>query len=175
MTRNDTKWHEMLSVFEKAQSNLKKRKVAVCYQTFNPFHEMGEPPQHLRQKRPLDDVPGSFASNRLYLTHNNERCLHRFVVPADSFENREDKSTACATAHIVHAVSNSFGRWEGAGTKPGAHISGKVVALQTVIDPELPDGLNQATARALGTKVTMVSYGRDVRTKQRWSLWNQEN
>ena len=68
-------------------------------------------------------------------------------------------------AHIMHAVSNSFGRWEGAGTKPTAQISGKTVALQTVIDPELPDGLNQATARAIGTKVTMVTNGRDVRAR----------
>ena len=129
--------------------------------------------QSLRQKRPLDE-PGSFALSRSCPTHNNERCLHRFVVSADSFENREDKSTACATAHILHALSNSFGRWEGAGTKPTAHILGKTVALQTVIDPELPDGLNQATARALGTKVTMVAYGRDVRARKSDAEMNDE-
>jgi hypothetical protein len=132
-----------------------------------------EPQQQLRQKRPLDE-PGSFALTRSCPSHNSERCFHRFVLPPDSFQNREDKATACATAHIVHSVSNSFGRWEGAGTKPAAHILGKAVALQTVIDPELPEGLNQATARALGTKATMVAYGRDVRARKSDTVMNEE-
>ena len=51
---------------------------------------------------------------------------------------------------------------------------GKAVAYQTVIHPDLPDGLRNATARVLGTTAAAVKFGIDARGKKTNCAMNDE-
>lgn len=101
-------------------------------------------------------------------------CRHAFAKSAEEFADEKDKATACATGHVLHALSTSFKRWEGAGTKVADEIMGKAVAYQTVIHPSLPDGLRSGTARVLGTTAAAVKFGVDARGSKSNSEMNRE-
>jgi len=94
-----------------------------------------------KRERQDDNIPGAFACPR----HMSSCCRHPFAKSAEEFADEKDKATACATGHVLHALSTSFKRWEGAGTKAADEIMGKAVAYQTVIHPSLPNGLRSGT------------------------------
>ncbi len=120
-----------------------------------------------------DESPGSFASKKR--GHEcSSNCQHRFVRSKEEF-NGVDKTTACATAHVLNALPEALKRFEGAGTKEAALTDAKAVTLQAVINPSIESsGLKFATARALGVKPTMIQYGINVRGDKSVAEMNQE-
>ena len=127
---------------------------------------------NVQSKRPRLDTPGAFASSSC--SHNSKFCRHPFAVPEQNFGDVKDRGTACATAHLLHALPESLGRWAGAGTKHEAELLGKSVAFQTVIHPALPKGLYNATARLLGTSVNSVRRGLEIRGNKSNTAMNAE-
>ena len=116
------------------------------------------------------DMPGAFVCGK----HNSASCRHKYAVPAESFQSEKEQAEACASAQLLHAVGHSFERWKGAGTKNAAEANGKAVAFQTVIHPNLPDGLRSGTARILGTTAAAVRFGEEVRSNKSGSDMNTE-
>lgn len=119
------------------------------------------------KKRPRgESIPGSFARSSMCSKHGSASCFHRLVKTSSEFESAKDKADACAMAQIANSLPGAVHRFGGAGTKTPAVQEAKTVTWQALINPDLPEGLEGATARVLGTKSTAVTFGRNVRAKK---------
>jgi hypothetical protein len=127
------------------------------------------------KKRPRDDaIPGSFARSSMCSKHDSASCFHHLVRSSAEFESATDKADACAMGQIANSLPRAVQRFGGAGTKAPAIQEAKTVTWQAIINPDLPEGLEGATARVLGTKAASVAFGRNVRAKKTNDVMDKE-